>query len=58
MGFYSTLCLPLEPSIAAKHYEPEVVQASDYYPFGSAMPGRKYNNPLFSGTNEYRYGFT
>jgi RHS repeat-associated protein len=39
------------------HYEPEVVQASDYYPFGSEMPGRTYRNPLFSGTNDYRFGF-
>jgi len=39
------------------YYEPEIVQASDYYAFGLEMPGRKYNNPAFSGTNEYRYGF-
>ena len=39
------------------YYEPEVVQASDYYAFGLEMPGRKYNNPAFSETNEYRYGF-
>jgi hypothetical protein len=38
-------------------YKSEVVQASDYYPFGSEMPGRTYKNPLFSGTNEYRFGF-
>jgi len=38
-------------------YEPEIVQTSDYYPFGSTMPGRSNNNSAFSGTNSYRYGF-
>jgi RHS repeat-associated protein len=35
----------------AEYYEATVVSANDYYPFGSAMAGRKYNQ----GT--YRYGF-
>jgi RHS repeat-associated protein len=35
----------------AEYYEATVVSAVDYYPFGSAMAGRKYNQ----GT--YRYGF-
>ena len=39
------------------YYKQEVIQASDYYPFGSEMPGRTYRNPLFSGTNDYRFGF-
>jgi RHS repeat-associated protein len=39
------------------YYKPEVVQATDYYPFGAEMPGRTYKNPLFSGTNDYRFGF-
>ncbi|MBK9257209.1 MAG: hypothetical protein IPM42_17180 [Saprospiraceae bacterium] len=39
------------------YYEPEVVQASDYYPFGGEMPGRTYRNPAFDGTNNYRFGF-
>jgi len=35
----------------AEYYEATVVSALDYYPFGSAMAGRKYND------NSYRYGF-
>jgi hypothetical protein len=35
----------------AEYYEATVVSAVDYYPFGSAMAGRKYNQ----GT--YRFGF-
>jgi hypothetical protein len=35
----------------AEYYEATVVSANDYYPFGSTMAGRKYNQ----GT--YRYGF-
>jgi RHS repeat-associated protein len=32
-------------------YVTDLVSASDYYPFGSPMPGRQYNN------GSYRYGF-
>ena len=32
-------------------YEVQVASATDYYPFGWEMPGRKYNS------SEYRYGF-
>ncbi len=39
-----------EPWVA-EYYEATVVSAVDYYPFGSAMAGRKYNQ----GT--YRFGF-
>jgi RHS repeat-associated protein len=35
----------------AEYYEATVVSAVDYYPFGSAMAGRKFND------NSYRYGF-
>jgi RHS repeat-associated protein len=35
----------------AEYYEATVVSANDYYPFGSAMAGRKFND------NAYRYGF-
>jgi RHS repeat-associated protein len=35
----------------AEYYEATVVSVVDYYPFGSAMAGRKYND------NSYRYGF-
>ena len=35
----------------ANYYEAIVVSATDYYPFGSAMPGRSV------APNEYRYGF-
>ena len=35
----------------AEYYEATVVSANDYYPFGSAMAGRKFND------NSYRYGF-
>jgi RHS repeat-associated protein len=33
------------------HYTADVVSASDYYPFGMLMPGRKFES------GEYRYGF-
>jgi RHS repeat-associated protein len=33
------------------HYEPQVVSAQDYYPFGMLQPGRSYN------AGGYRYGF-
>lgn len=33
------------------HYFPEILSATDYYSFGSPMPGRKFNG------NSYRYGF-
>jgi RHS repeat-associated protein len=35
------------------YYNADVVTASDYYPFGSQMPGRKYSQP----NSSYRYGF-
>jgi len=35
----------------AEYYEATVVSVVDYYPFGSAMAGRKYNQ------GSYRYGF-
>ena len=38
-------------SWTAAYYEATVVSASDYYPFGMLMPGRKYND------GSYRYGF-
>src|SRR5690606_3138292 len=34
-----------------EYYTADVVSYSDYYPFGSLMPGRNYNTP------NYRYGF-
>ena len=34
------------------HYEADVVNGNDYYPFGMGMPGRKY-----AGSDLYRYGF-
>jgi RHS repeat-associated protein len=34
------------------YYEPVVLNANDYYPFGMLMPGREY-----SIGNDYRYGF-
>ncbi len=33
------------------HFAPDIVSASDYYPFGSQMVGRSFS------TNQYRYGF-
>jgi RHS repeat-associated protein len=33
------------------HYEPQIVSAQDYYPFGMLQPGRSYN------AGGYRYGF-
>nr|HMU04372.1 RHS repeat-associated core domain-containing protein [Saprospiraceae bacterium] len=38
-------------------YLPERIQSSDYYAYGLELPGRKYENSAFSGTNSYRYGF-
>lgn len=32
-------------------YIPEIVSTTEYYPFGSTMPGRNFSS------NEYRYGF-
>ncbi len=34
-------------------YNADVLTANDFYPFGSQMPGRKYNQP----NTKYRYGF-
>jgi RHS repeat-associated protein len=34
------------------YYDADVVTATDYYPFGMTMPGRKY-----AANNSYRYGF-
>ncbi|MCS3794848.1 RHS repeat-associated protein [Chitinophagaceae bacterium OAS944] len=36
------------------HYEPDVISAQDYYPFGMLQPGRFY---LSATGNNYRYGF-
>jgi RHS repeat-associated protein len=36
------------------HYEPDIVSAQDYYPFGMLQPGRSY---LSSTGSKYRYGF-
>jgi RHS repeat-associated protein len=36
------------------HYEPDIVSAQDYYPFGMLQPGRSY---LSSTGDKYRYGF-
>jgi RHS repeat-associated protein len=33
------------------YYEPEIISAQDYYPFGMIQPGRGYN------TSGYKYGF-
>ena len=38
----------------ADYYIAEVIHQQDYYPFGSPMPGRKYD---LSGTKIYRFGF-
>jgi RHS repeat-associated protein len=35
------------------HFNPQIVSANDYYPFGSQMPGR---DTTFQGSN-YRFGF-
>jgi RHS repeat-associated protein len=35
----------------ADYYEPIILSATDYYPFGFEMPGRKFN------IGDYRYGF-
>lgn len=35
------------------YYNADVISATDYYPFGMQMPGRKYSQP----NSSYRYGF-
>ena len=35
------------------YYNADVITATDYYPFGQEMPGRKYSQP----NTKYRYGF-
>jgi hypothetical protein len=35
------------------YYNPDVVTANDYYPFGMTMPERKYSQ----ANSSYRYGF-
>jgi len=40
--------------VAVAYYTPNVVNAQDYYPFGSLMPGR---DTTFNGNGLYRYGF-
>ena len=37
------------------HYEPDIVSAQDYFPFGMLQPGRSYLSP--TGGDRYRYGF-
>ena len=41
----------LDSSVEADYYEPVVLSATDYYPFGMDMPGRTYQ------TGAYRFGF-
>jgi RHS repeat-associated protein len=36
------------------HFEPQVVSAQDYYPFGMLQPGRSFLSP---NGDKYRYGF-
>ena len=36
----------------AAYFDPVFMAATDYYPFGYEMPGRKYN------FGDYRYGFS
>jgi RHS repeat-associated protein len=44
------IALPLEGSSLIAHFEPDVLTATDYYPFGMRMPGRQYGNgPVFAG---------
>jgi RHS repeat-associated protein len=38
--------------VTVDSYTADIISANDYYPFGMAMPGRKY-----SAANSYRYGF-
>lgn len=40
-----------DPIPTLTHYEPEVVSLSDYYPFGSLLPGRHHDD------QNYNYGF-
>lgn len=35
----------------------KIVAATDYYAFGSEMPGRTYSSPVGGGQGGYRYGF-
>jgi RHS repeat-associated protein len=36
------------------YFNPELISANDYYPFGSLQPGRTYIKP---NSGDYRYGF-
>jgi RHS repeat-associated protein len=51
---YSDIKLGVQSSTSSsvEYYLADLRSASDYYPFGSSMPGRH-----FSATNQYRYGF-
>ncbi|TDX02075.1 RHS repeat domain-containing protein [Dinghuibacter silviterrae] len=48
------LAVPGPDGSTVAYYQPLVINAQDYYPFGSLMPGR---NMALTGTGLYRYGF-
>ncbi len=43
--------MPNNPGGTSDAFEAEVIAASDYYPYGMQMPGRRYNS------SDYSYGF-
>jgi hypothetical protein len=44
--------------VIVEYYQPERIQATDYYTYGLELPGRSYTNTAYtSATNSYRYGF-
>lgn len=46
-----TMSLDLDSNATTNYFKPKVLQASDYYPFGSVTPGRQFSSA------SYRYGF-
>ena len=48
--------LGVEENGELAYYNPEVITANDYYPFGQTMEGRTYTNENLLSSN-YRFGF-
>ncbi len=47
--------LGVEENNTIAHYSPEILSATDYFPFGQSNEGRSYRNDLLS--SDYRFGF-
>ena len=51
--YFDDLKITITPQGENKYYMPVIVQSTDYYPYGMAMPGRNWK----STTDKYRYGY-